>query len=190
MTDSEGQPRDGEAIGVILKALQPLNDASREKVLAAVCAYFRPSSPIPSQDQLRGLTPPQGAKEPPPPVGKRDIRSFKEEKSPRTDIEMAAVMAYYLKEMAPPEDRKEGVTAEDVEKYFKQAGHRLPKSLGQTLRNARNAGYFDSPAEGEFRLNAVGHNLVAHSLPRASAETKPKRKKKASSAKKGKAGGK
>jgi len=39
---------------------------------------------------------------------------------------MAAVVAYYLSEVAPPDERRPEVATEDLEKYFKQAGHPLP----------------------------------------------------------------
>jgi hypothetical protein len=35
-----------------------------------------------------------------------------------------------------------------------------------TLVNAKNAGYLDRIASGQYRLNPVGHNLVTHKLPR------------------------
>ena len=35
-----------------------------------------------------------------------------------------------------------------------------------TLPNAKSAGYFDAVGNGEYKLNAVGHNLVVHSMPR------------------------
>jgi hypothetical protein len=80
---------------------------------------------------------------------------------------MAALVAYYLSEAAPPEERKSEVTTEDLEKYFKQAGHPLPGALQFTLKNAAAAGYFDPLGSGRYKLNPVGHNLVAHTLPKS-----------------------
>ena len=37
---------------------------------------------------------------------------------------------------------------------------------GQTLLNAKNAGYLDLSGKGQYRLNPVGHNLVTHKLSR------------------------
>ncbi len=102
-----------------------------------------------------------------PAAGPVHIRQFKEEKAPRSANEMAAVVAYYLANIAQPSDRKETINQKDVETYFKIAGFPLPRHVRQTLPNARNAGYFDFVGDGEYRLNAVGHNLVAHSLPRS-----------------------
>jgi hypothetical protein len=97
-----------------------------------------------------------------------DIRSFTEQKKPRTANEMAAVVAYYLSEVAREPERKTEVSAADIEKYFKQAPFRLPAAARMTLTNAKNAGYLDPGTEkGTFKLNPVGHNLVAHALPAA-----------------------
>jgi hypothetical protein len=94
-----------------------------------------------------------------------DIRALKEQKQPRTAIDMAALVAYYLSESATGSERKTAIGREDLEKYFKQAGFKLPKQPRQTLIDAKAAGYFDSADRGQYRLNAVGYNLVAHGLP-------------------------
>jgi hypothetical protein len=94
------------------------------------------------------------------------IEQFKEEKKPRSANEMAAVVAYYLANIAAPGERKERVTQRDIEANFKIARFPLPQHPRVTLTNAKNAGYFDLAGDGEYKLNAVGYNLVAHSMPR------------------------
>jgi hypothetical protein len=101
--------------------------------------------------------------------GAPDIRTLREEKQPSSANEMAALVAYYVAEVATGEARQESVTASDLKKYFKQANYPLPKNLGQTLRNAAAAGYLEKAERGSYSLNPVGYNLVAHSLPRTSA---------------------
>jgi hypothetical protein len=83
---------------------------------------------------------------------------------------MACLVAYYLQELAPDEEQKQTVSTQDIEKYFKQAGFKLPKALEQILRDAKSSGYFESAGRGEYKLNAVGYNLVAHSLPKNKGE--------------------
>jgi ABC-type tungstate transport system substrate-binding protein len=78
---------------------------------------------------------------------------------------MAAVVAYYLSELASPDKRKKRINAIDVETYFKIADFPLPE-IRFTLPNAKAAGYFNAVGDGEYELNAVGHNLVVHNLPR------------------------
>ncbi len=80
---------------------------------------------------------------------------------------MACVVGFYLQELAPTSERKETVNTQDLEKYFKQAKFKLPGKINQILADAKAAGYFDVISRGEYKLNAVGYNLVAHNLPDA-----------------------
>ena len=91
---------------------------------------------------------------------------------------MAALVAYYLSELAPEGEQKDEINSSDLEKYFKQAGFKLPRSIYQTLPNAAAAGYFDGTGGGKYRLNPVGYNLVVHGLPRGSESKKLSRPKK------------
>jgi len=115
-----------------------------------------------------------------------DIRSLRNKKQPNSDMEMAAIVAYYLSELTPEENRKDVIATEDIKTYFKQAGHPLPKAPEFTLPNAKGAGYFESAGRGKYRLNPVGHNLVVHGLPRAVSESsqRPRRKKTSKSSQK------
>lgn len=94
-----------------------------------------------------------------------DIRTLKEEKKPNSAKQMACIVAYYLKELAAPEDRKDTISAADLEKYFKQAQYPLPKQMNNVLVKAKMSGYFEDAEKGEYKLNAVGYNLVVHSMP-------------------------
>ena len=67
--------------------------------------------------------------------------------------------------MAPKTERKDRITTKDIETYFKIAEFPLTKTQF-TLPNAKAAGYLDAVGNGEYKLNAVGHNLVVHSMPR------------------------
>jgi hypothetical protein len=101
-----------------------------------------------------------------------DMRTFGHEKNPRSANERVAVVGYYLAELAPAEERKTEFSADDITKYFKQAGFPLPGAARMTLVNAKNAGYLDAGSgRGTYKLNPVGHNLVAHSLPPADSAT-------------------
>jgi len=158
----------GEAIDELINALSDLDESSMLIAVKAACEqlnipldFVRTSVQIPPHPGV--LFPmPTG---PSPEMG-GDIRSLKESKDPRNDIEMACVVAYYLKNSAPADERKPEIVAEDIEKYFTQADYPLPKVPKQVLPNAKAAGYLDSVGRGKYRLNPVGHNLVAHSLPR------------------------
>lgn len=117
-----------------------------------------------------------------------DIRSLAKQKNPKTAIQMAVVVAYYLSELAPNEERKTTINSDDVTKYFKQADFKLPKGRPiYTLSNAKNAGYLELAGEtGSYKLNPVGYNLVVHNLPSSSVIEASKRTVKKTKSKKGK----
>lgn len=98
-----------------------------------------------------------------------DIRTLKSQKQPASAQQMACLVAYYLQEHAPKEERTKEVTTADLERLFKQAGYKLPVRMEQVLVNAKIAGYFESVDRGKYRLTRVGYNLITHSLPRATA---------------------
>jgi hypothetical protein len=161
------------AIQAVIDALEPLDVEARSRVLDYTLKRLGMhdlSTPVvaPSAGKTNILAvdaPPQSV------VSTTDIRSLRGEKQPKSAIEMAAVVAYYLSELAPGSERKDAVGSADIEKYFKQAQYRLPQRIDMALHNATAAGYFDRTGRGEYRLNPVGFNLVTHGLPRAAGQT-------------------
>jgi len=160
----------GSAIDRILEALAPLDEMSRRTAIRAVCEQLGIDlHGIPQQ-----VPPSTSVGEPPRaarhahahPTAPADIRSFAQTKAPATAMEQAALVAFYLSEVAPETERKDSIDKEDIKRYFKQAGFPLPKRPEQTLVNARHAVYLDPIGEGKYRLNPVGYNLIAHTLPR------------------------
>jgi hypothetical protein len=106
-----------------------------------------------------------------------DIRSFFEEKQPSSDIEAAAAAAYYNQYLAPESQRKEAIDSDSLTEAFRLAKRPLPAKTIWTLTNARNAGYLDSVGEGgQFRLNAVGYNLVEHGMGKGASEKRARKK--------------
>jgi len=187
---SETQKTLGQAIDELISALSSIDESSRITAIHAACDHLkirlfnsRLTQPAPaiSTEPLPGE---QGA-----PPRFLDIKSFRNEKLPSSANDMAAVVAFYLSELAPPGDCKAEVQNEDMVKYFKQAGFPLPKAPRMLLPNAKNSGYFDSGTSGGYKLNAVGYNLVAHSLPRTAAAgvSSPRRRKPRTTSRKHKA---
>ena len=175
--DSVKKSEDGDpelkAINAIVEALSALSQDQRLRALEYVSRRF--SAPALSQAPLapsfagpvpldfRSLQEPiqsqiLGAQR------VQDIRTLKEMKAPKSAIEMAVLTAYYVSEVAPDGERKKEITKPDVERYFKAAGFKLPADASFTLVNAKNAGYLDSAGTGQYKLNPVGYNLVAHRL--------------------------
>jgi len=166
---SSEKPTLGQAIDKIIEALQGLDEKSRANAISAACTQLGLESPA-----VEKKSPPTGPGVTPevPPLEKttfvapKDIRTLREEKAPESAVEMACVVAYYLLHFAPQSERKESVAIGDMKKYFIQGNFPLLKYIKDLLVNAKKAGYFDPAERGAYRLNAVGHNLVAHTLPR------------------------
>jgi len=156
----------GEAIDQIINALAGLSESARRTAIRAASEHLNVQ--VNSESVSATIEDTPSVLEQPRVSQTRsvDIRTFKEEKQPSSAMEMAATVAYYLSELAPPPERKSEVQVEDMLKYFKQASFPLPKSPQFLLVNAKNAGYFDSIGGGNYKLNTVGYNLVAHNLPR------------------------
>lgn len=176
--------RELAAIGDILKALDGLDGESIQRVLDYV--FVRLSIESSRHAKSAPTASPQVTASIDSSHSRRSsIRDLKEEKKPESSNQMAALIAYYLSEVADESEKKEAINTADLERYFKQAGFKLPQSLPQTLSNATAAGYFDPTGNGLYKLNAVGYNLVAHGLPRNHAPaTKRTQKRSAKKSKK------
>jgi hypothetical protein len=157
--------REVAAIFAIVAALKPLREDEVRNVLEYVLRRFA-AGPLPVL--TTGPASPsllQAESEHSGPGAIKDIRSLREEKGPRSANEMAALVAYYVSELAPAAERKPEINKTDVERYFKTAGFRLTAHAGQTLVNAKNSGYLDAGSDaGYYKLNPVGYNLIVHRL--------------------------
>src|SRR5712691_8688550 len=165
-----------QAMRAVLGALVPLKREGRTRDLDYVLNRLGISSeagiPVASGSSY---SPGSVEKSPQIPSARvANIRSLKEEKAPRSANEMAALVAYYLAELAP--ERKQSINADDIKKYFLEAHYELPNSRSQLLVNAKNAGYLESAGTGQYRLNSVGYNLVMHKLPSSSSSGTPARR--------------
>ena len=175
-----------EAIKAVAEALEPLGPDARLHVIE----YVTQALAIPTSHTSQGARQheaPRPGETPAPSEGApaqhvTDIRTLKDEKKPQSANEMAALVAYYVSELLPATDRRAYITTADVDKYFKQANFPLPSRVAMTLPNAASAGYFDSVGRGQWRLNPVGYNLVAHGMPTGSTEAAPAKRTRRSTA--------
>jgi hypothetical protein len=168
-----GDADDGvSAITTIIGALKPLDESTRMNVLEFVLKQLGIQLGVSSQSIP--ASPPGGVTYetafPTQVATSRgdaevDIRTLGEQKQPKTVNDKVAVLAYYLKSLAPTGERRDYITTEDISNYFPGAGFELPTAPRMALTNAKNAGYLHSLGNGQFRLNPVGHNLVTHKLP-------------------------
>ena len=164
-------------MGAILGALEGLEGESIQRVLDYVLGRLSISRPIRPSVSMSPSASPSLAGNGGKLTRQTSIRDLKEEKQPETLNQMAALVAYYLSELAPKDEKKDEISSSDLEKYFKQAGFKLPRAIYQTLPNAAAAGYFDGVGGGRYRLNPVGYNLVVHGLPRGKEAKKPPAKR-------------
>jgi hypothetical protein len=174
---SETKPKSlGAAIDEIIIALTGMEEKDQLVAINAVCTHLglKLSSSETTPAAVHGHPPANPGFEAPHaghshrPV---DIRTFKEEKQPSSAREMACIVAFYLENMAPVNERKDSIGVADIDKYFKQANFKVPTAPAQLLMDAKLAGYFDSAERGAYKLNPVGYNLVAHSLPKREGST-------------------
>ncbi|MGA3160913.1 MAG: hypothetical protein ABSC77_06820 [Terracidiphilus sp.] len=172
-----------KAINAIVAALNPLKEEQRLRALEYVLRRFNavalqaaPVAAAPSAFQPTTPAPPtaftSGA-----PANMMDIRTLTETKQPKSANEMAALVAFYLSEVASPIERKQEIDITDIERYFKLAPFKLPAKAGQTLINAKNAGYLDAGSgAGQYKLNPVGYNLIVHRMGSGEAESRRRQK--------------
>ena len=104
-----------------------------------------------------------------------DIKSFVDSKQPKSDVQFAAVVAYFYRFEASVENRHNSINATILQEAARLAGRRRPPSALKALNNAKGLGYLDSAERGQFQINSVGENLVAMTLPGSDSE-KPRRK--------------
>lgn len=174
------QTDDLEAVRAVVSALQPFAREEQERIIRwareklglALVSPVPPSEPIPL-----GNIPPQAASRPANVTA--DLRGFVAHKDPQSDTHFAATVAYYYQFEAPESDRKESITARDLQEACRLADrHRLKNPL-LTLNNAHRDGLLNrGPERGTFVVNSVGENLVAMALPSgagASAKRSPKK---------------
>jgi hypothetical protein len=167
----DADDREFQAMQTVYSALDSLDEDARSRVLDYVLRRLGVRALPPSGSPATTLA--EAARTVPSTSdgGFIDIRTLRERKAPRNAVEMAALVAYYLTEKAPEADRKNTIGTSEIQKYFKQAGFRLPSSPRLALHQGKNAGYLDQATRGHYKLNPVGFNLIEHGLPAASGST-------------------
>jgi hypothetical protein len=142
--------------------------------LAAVPARTTGQGPPPLISPPAHSGPPHGGH-----AGER-IKAFVEEKKPKSDIQFAAVVAYFHRFEASGPEQKDAITADDLREATRLAGWSRFKTPSVPLNNAVKQGYLDRAERGAFKVNAVGENLVAMTLPGAGGDSngpRPARRK-------------
>jgi hypothetical protein len=155
------------AIATLLKTLHPLKEDERARVInfvfqklgiAALPPRSRDHEIAESPDLAKTLGTQLNTK---PNAGTQftDIRSLRDAKKPSTASQMVALVAYYLEHLAPEDERRAFVTADDIKPYFNQAGFELPSAPpAMTLKRVS----FRGPA---LELREVLREVLDHLAP-------------------------
>ncbi len=173
-------PDDLEAVRTIVDKLTPFDAPDQERIIRWVREKLQLSESHPGLGSAKTMS--EGAAaatELDRAVGaRRDIKSFVSEKTPSSDMQFAATVAYYFAFEAPPAERKESITADDLQDACRRVGRERLKRPINTLHNAHASGLLDKTGDrGAFKINTVGENLVAVTLPSGSSPA-PRRAKK------------
>jgi len=165
------KPQDDlDAVRQIISTLEEFTDPDRERILR----WAREKLGMSQASGMVVANPADTIVVPQQPPGfalsaspSTDIRSFIAQKDPKNDTQLAAVVAYYYQFQAPPTERKDAITADDLVDACRKAERRRPARPAQTLINAYSDGVLDKVDRGNYRINSVGENLVAMVLPAA-----------------------
>jgi hypothetical protein len=130
---------------------------------------FAPGAPGPSPKRPRLAPRPRKRPGRQPSSGQSGLKAFVAAKRPKSDAELTAVVAYYLRHVAPRQERTPVLRTEDLVSACAAVGWKRPPVPGQTLRNARSAGMLVSAKPGAFSISPAGVKLVTQTLPRNAA---------------------
>lgn len=126
--------------------------------------------------QVHSAAPPQLTKQQIPQTFQgqaKDLKSFVNEKNPSSDMQFAVTVAYYYKFEAPENERKDSINSDILQDAARLSSRTRLKNPGQTLINASFNGMLDKAEEkGAYKINTVGENLVAMTLPQNSTTKK------------------
>lgn len=159
---------DLNAVRSIREALEGFEPEDQERILrwARESVGLKAAAPVPpAASGTATLTPTHGGAS----QGQtaKDIRTFVDQKAPRTDLQLATTIAYYYRFEAPEAERRDEFDATFLREACRLAGRpgTLTKPL-LTLHNAVRGGFLDKGStRGTFTINSVGENLVGMLLP-------------------------
>lgn len=176
---------DLDAIKTLIETLTPFEQSDQERIIRWACEKLGISIVPPASNTPPKQLPPSGitghSSVVPtilPPGTKTDIKSFVNSKKPANDMQFSTTVAYFYTFEAPEAQRKESIGSEDLQDACRQLGRERLQNPGQTLRNACYNGLLDKASDrGSFKINTVGENLVAVTLPSESAVSPSAKKK-------------
>jgi hypothetical protein len=169
MTD-QLELEDFDTAKAVFEKLKDVPAERRKRILTWIAEGFGIELDAPSPPPINPAPPvphsPGIPHTPIPPASQRvDIKTFVAAKTPKSDMQFAATVAYYYRFESPPAIKKDSINGDILQEAARLAGRKRMPNPRVTLNNAKAAGYLDSSTPGEFTINSVGENLVAMTLP-------------------------
>lgn len=162
---------DFEAAQTIVTILRDRDKGEQERILRWVSESLQLSSLVLGAPTSHPTPIPHApSTEPSSQLTTINIKSFVAQKQPKSDVQFAAVVAYFYQFEAREAERKAAIEASDLQEAARLADWKRFRKPYVPLQNAANQGYLDRAGGGAFRINAVGENLVAMALPGGSDE--------------------
>lgn len=169
---SKPQKDDFDAVRTVIDALTGFEAEDQERILrwAREKLGLKAQSPSPLAAAPAHAPAPAAGAAPPASAtaagNASDIKTFVQAKSPSSDNQFVAVVAYFYRFQAPVQIRKDTITGDDVLEACRLTGRQRPSKISQTMVNAHNQGLLDrAEGRGTYAINTVGENLVALTLP-------------------------
>lgn len=153
-------PDEAGVLQRMISDLSSLPEDSRRRLIDTVCVFLGLSSPSKvepvSQVTTRQVTPSrspsfQFSEEDTPPV-----KQFMHEKSPQTDVERVACLAYYLARYRSTPH----VKTKDITELNKESAHRPFSNTAVAVDNATKQGYLVPSIKGSKQISAYGERFV------------------------------
>lgn len=172
---------DLEAVRKLVEALTPFERPDQERIVR--WALEKLGITVPAEQRSSSLLNGEGAtlsgagqhhSEAMGSPANGNIKSFVAAKNPSSDNQFAATVAYFYAFDAPQGQKKDSISSADLQEACRQSGRSRLGDPGKTLRNAHDMGYLDKAERGTYKINTVGENLVAMSLPVSTGEALPR----------------
>lgn len=156
-----------DAMRAVVGALEKFSVPDRQRILRYVSEKLGFSAAPAAPAARHGDVSQETTSAAPAAVGdSTDIKAFIERKSPTSDAQFTAAVAYYYRFEAPQSARKDSINADDLQDACRKVGRPRFHRPAQTLVNAHSQGLLDKSGDrGSYTLSTIGENLVAVALP-------------------------
>ncbi|HEY6250103.1 MAG TPA: hypothetical protein VI685_09080 [Candidatus Angelobacter sp.] len=158
---------DLEAVRVVADALKEFQKDEQERIIRWARERIGLSTTLPTNvRETSGASTAGSGFQPQVAESVNNIKSFMEQKKPKSDNQFAVAVAYYHRFEAPESQRKSEINSDDLLEACRLAQRGRMLHPQQVLINLRNQGLLDKGSEkGKYSINTVGENLVAMVLP-------------------------